>query len=386
MIKTGFFDRGDLYMRKRLIKIMAILFTTVFLIAFAVLIFMRQPQFGKSPSGKRLELMMQSPNYRDGAFQNIHDTPQLTEGYSMTKILYQFLFKKTERLRSLDSLPSVKTNLLNLTHDKDVLVWFGHSSYFMQIANKRFLVDPVFSGSISPIPGSGKAFKGADIYTVDDLPEIDYLFISHDHYDHMDYETIIKLRSKVKKVICGLGVGAHFEHWGYSAENIIEKDWDQQIDLGDGFVVNTAFGRHFSGRTFKRNGTLWMSYILKTPDLKIFIGGDSGYDTHFAEIGKKYGPFDLAILENGQYGDGWKYIHMTSREVLQAGKDLNAKRVFPVHSSKFVLANHPWDEPLKEITKLAQLEGTPLITPMIGEVVCLMDDKQIFTQWWKGVN
>ncbi|EOR95916.1 Outer membrane protein romA [Arcticibacter svalbardensis MN12-7] len=365
---------------------MAILFTTVFLIAFAILIFMRQPQFGKSPSGKRLELMKQSPNYKDGAFQNIHNTPQLTKGYSYSMILYEFIFKVNPRLCPVDSLPSVKTDLLNLPPDKDVLVWFGHSSYFMQIANKRFLIDPVFSGSISPVPGGGKAFKGADIYTVDDLPEIDYLFISHDHYDHLDFKTIMKLRSKVKKVICGLGVGSHLEYWGYSAENIIEKDWDQQIDLGDGFIVNTVSGRHFSGRTFKRNGSLWMSYVLKTPALKIFIGGDSGYDTHFTEIGKKFGPIDLAILENGQYGDGWKYIHMTSQEVLQASKDLKARRVFPVHSSKFALANHPWDEPLKEITKLAQSESIPLVTPMIGEVVDLMDDKQSFTQWWKGVN
>lgn len=365
---------------------MTILFTTVLLVAFAILIFMRQPQFGKSPSGKRLELMQQSPNYRNGAFQNIHHTPQLTEGYSMIKVLYEFLLKKRERLRPVDSLPSVKTNLLNLPRDKDILVWFGHSSYFMQIANKRFLVDPVFSGSISPIPGGGKAFKGADIYTVDDLPEIDYLFISHDHYDHLDYKTIIKLKSKVKKVICGLGVGAHFEYWGYLTENIIEKDWDQQIDLGGGFIVNTASGRHFSGRTFKRNGTLWMSYILQTPSLKIFIGGDSGYDTHFAEIGKKYSPIDLAILENGQYGDGWKYIHMIPQEVLQATKDLKAKRVFPVHSSKFALANHPWDEPLKEITRLASSQGIPLVTPMIGELVNLADDQQVFTQWWEGLN
>ena len=247
------------------------------------------------------------------------------------------------------------------------------------------MVDTVFSGSISPIASLAKAFKGTDIYSVNDLPEIDYLFISHDHWDHLDFETIVNLKSKVKKVICGLGVGAHFEHWGFDANKIIEKDWNQQIDLSDGFTVFTTTARHFSGRGFKRNQSLWLSFVLKTPTQQIFIGGDSGYDTHFSEIGKKYGVFDLVILENGQYDKSWKYIHMMPNEVLQAAKDLNAKCLFPVHSSKFILANHPWDEPLEKITTLNEVQKVKLITPMIGEKVDLKDSLQIFTKWWKEV-
>lgn len=293
------------------------------------------------------------------------------------------MFEKVERLRPLDSLPSVKTDLLALQADKDVLVWFGHSSYFMQINGKRILVDPVFSGSVSPVPGGGKAFKGADIYTIDDFPEIDYLFISHDHYDHLDYKTALLLKNKVKKVICGLGVGSHLERWGYPADMVIEKDWWEQVDLGDGFTAYTTPARHFSGRSFSRNNTLWLSYVLQTPSMKIYIGGDSGYDTHFAEIGEKYGPVDLAILENGQYNVAWKYIHMQPEEVLQAAKDLKAKRLLPVHSSKFVLGNHPWDEPLRRIKAAADM---PLATPMIGQIVDLHDEKQVFTEWWKDVK
>ena len=274
---------------------------------------------------------------------------------------------------------------MTLKPEDDVLVWFGHSSYFIQIDGKKILVDPVFSGSISPIASLAKAFKGTDIYSVNDLPEIDYLFISHDHWDHLDFETIVNLKSKVKKVICGLGVGSHFEHWGYDANKIIEKDWNQQIDLSDGFTVFTTSARHFSGRGFKRNQSLWLSFVLKTPTQQIFIGGDSGYDTHFSEIGKKYGVFDLVILENGQYDKSWKYIHMMPNEVLQAAKDLNAKCLFPVHSSKFILANHPWDEPLEKITTLNEVQKVKLITPMIGEKVDLKDSLQIFTKWWKEV-
>jgi L-ascorbate metabolism protein UlaG (beta-lactamase superfamily) len=365
------------------IKCLKIALAILVLLIITVLIYMRHPLFGKKPSGKRLELIRQSPHYKDGQFQNIHNTPQLSEGYSMRGVLYDFMFKKRLRLRPVDSLPSVKTDLLALAPEQDVLVWFGHSSYFIQAGGKRFLVDPVFSGSASPLPGGTKAFKGADIYTVNDFPAIDYLFISHDHYDHLDYKTMLALKDKVGKVICGLGVGEHLERWGYAPDQIIETDWWQDVDLGDGFVVHTAPTRHFSGRTFSRNNTLWQSYVLQTPSMKIYIGGDSGYDTHFAEIGKKFGPMDIAILENGQYDLAWKYIHMQPEEVLQAAKDLRAKRLLPVHSSKFTLGNHPWDEPLQRLKAIADI---PLATPMIGQLVDLHNDKQVFEEWWKRVN
>jgi len=343
-------------------------------------------KFGKKPTGERLARLQKSPNYQSGKFVNFNLTPQITEGYTMLGVMYEFFFKKAERRFPIDIIPSVKTDLLNLLSGDDVLVWFGHSSYFMQVNGKRMLVDPVFSGNASPIPGSIKAFEGTDRYTVDDMPNIDYLFISHDHYDHLDYETIVKLKPKIKKVICGLGVGAHFEYWGYAASDIIEKDWNEKIELGDGFIVNTTPARHFSGRGLSRCNTLWQSYVLQTPTMKIFIGGDSGYDTHFATIGKEHGPFDLAILENGQYDKKWRYIHSLPDEVLKAAEELKAKRLFPVHSSKFALANHAWDEPLSKITALNQEAVLSIITPMIGERVNLKDVDQQFTNWWENVK
>jgi L-ascorbate metabolism protein UlaG (beta-lactamase superfamily) len=365
---------------------MIILLSVALLCIVTVFFYMRQEKFGKAPGGKRLELIKQSPNYNKGQFQNVHFTPMMTEGYSLTKTTLDFIFKKFPRQKPTVEIPSIKTNLLKLPLDSNVLVWFGHSSYFLQVDGKRFLIDPVFSGNASPIPNSNKSFPGTDIYTAADMPEIDYLLITHDHYDHLDYETVIALKDKIKTVICGLGVGSHFEHWGFNLNKIIEKDWNESFITADGITIHTAPARHFSGRGFTRNNTLWLSYILQTPNLKIYMGGDSGYDTHFADIGKKFGGFDLAILDNGQYNVAWQAIHMLPDEVLKATNDLKAKRLMPVHSSKFVLAQHPWDEPLRKITELSEGSNTPLVTPMIGELVNLNDEKQVFKKWWTAIE
>lgn len=360
-------------------------FIIVFLF-LVVFIFLRQPKFGKPPSGRRLARIKTSPNYKNGSFQNKSITPQLTEGATIFSVLKKFLFEKKERNKPWDIIPSIKTDLFNLDKTKDVLVWFGHSSYFMQVDGKRILVDPVLSGHASPLPFGTKAFKGADIYKPDDIPTIDYLFLTHDHWDHLDYDSLIELKPKVKKIITSLGTGEHLEYWGYTSNIIREMDWNEKIVLEDGFIINTIPARHFSGRSFKRNQSLWVSFILQTPTLKIFIGGDSGYDKHFEEAGKMFGPFDLAILENGQYDESWKYIHMMPNQVLQAAKDLRANKLLPVHSSKFAIANHAWDEPLSRITELNTTTNIFLITPRIGEEVDLKNDTQKFSEWWKGIN
>ncbi len=363
-----------------------IVLTLIAVLVVATIVYMKQPTFGKTVSKDQIEQLNKLSNFENGKFQNIEFTPELSEGYSTLGILYDFLFKKPPRRIPIDTIPSIKMNLSDLKIEDNVLIWFGHSSYFMQIDGKKILVDPVFSGDASPIPGSVKSFIGTDVYTANDLPQIDYLFISHDHYDHVDYSTLINLKEKVNKVICGLGVGAHFKHWGYSQDQIIETNWGQEVTLDSDFTSFSTPARHFSGRGFTRNKTLWQSYVLQTPSLKIYIGGDSGYGTHFAEIGKKYGPIDLAILDNGQYDDAWKAIHMHPSEVLMATQDLKAKRLFPVHSSKFMLGNHPWDEPLKKVTELNKDYNIPLVTPVIGELVYLNDTTQTFKHWWKDLE
>lgn len=167
-------------------------------------------------------------------------------------------------------------------------------------------------------------------------------------------------------MICGLGVGAHFERWGYRPNDILELDWDTDVEPQKGVKVYGLTARHYSGRTFASGQTLWFSFLLQTPNRKIYIGGDSGFDKHFKEIGALHGPIDLAILENGQYNEAWKAIHFLPGENLQAAIDLKAKRLMPVHSGKFDIALHDWDEPLKEIVRLNQKIGLPLVTPKIG--------------------
>ncbi|MGS0748371.1 MBL fold metallo-hydrolase [Halpernia sp. GG3] len=364
-----------------------ILFLIILAIIFTVIcIFLHQPTFGKAPSGKRLERIKKSQHYKNGAFDNLSFTPQLTEGYSMTKVMFNFIFGKKENVKPKQKFKFTKTDLKNLNPTENVYVWMGHSSYFIQIDGKKILVDPVLSGNASPVSFTTKAFAGSDLYSADDMPELDYLIITHDHWDHLDYKTVTKLRLKVKQIITGLGTGEHLEYWKYDPKIIIELDWGENCDLGNGFKVYAETARHFSGRSFKKNKALWASFIFETPERKIYIGGDSGFDTHFEKIGRKYGGFDLAILENGQYNEAWKYIHLVPEEFLVAAKNLQAKRVIAVHNSKFALSVHTWKEPLEQISKFNESEKMRVITPRIGEKVDWEDNSKVYEKWWAGCD
>ena len=354
--------------------------------ALAVFLFMQQPKFGSTPKGERIELLKNSSNFKEGKFVNQSFTPDLTEGASFYSVLKEFLFEKKERKKPAKPLPAVKTNLVQLQADENVLVWMGHSSYFMQVDGKKILVDPVLSGAASPLSFTTKSFAGADVFTAEDIPEIDFLFISHDHWDHLDYHTIKNLQPKIKTIITGLGTGQHFERWGFNKNLIIEKDWYQSVNLENGFSVTVLPARHFSGRSFSRNNAIWASFALQTPTQNIYLGGDSGYDNHFKEIGNKYGPFNLAILECGQYDKSWKYIHMMPKETVTAAQDLHAAKLLPVHWGKFALANHSWDDSIKRVYETSAQNNLPLLTPMIGEKVNIKDDSQTFSPWWQNLD
>lgn len=343
-----------------------------------------QDKFGELPQGDRLNRILQSPNFTDGSFKNQSFTPDLAEDVSMVKVINDGLFHRSKRLKPAQVLPSVKTNLKSLAPD-DLLVWFGHSSYFLQLSGKTVLVDPVFSGNASPFSFSIKSFAGADVYSPDDLPDIDYLFITHDHWDHLDYETVMTLKPRIGRIFTGLGTGEHLEKWGFDPEKITELDWNEKFIPEEGFEIHATPARHFSGRGFKRNQALWSSFVLKSTERKIYIGGDSGYDTHFGEIGKVHGPFDLALLECGQYNSSWKYIHMMPEETVQAAIDLNARTMMPVHWGKFALALHDWDEPVLRVTREANRLRIPIIHPMIGQLT-LLDNFGPQTEWWAGLD
>jgi len=338
---------------------------------------------GKNPDGERLKKVQRSPNYRDDIFQNQHETLVMAEKGAFFKTFWKFM-NKPKNTFPPKPLPSVKTDLKNLPDGNPVLVWFGHSSYLIKIDGKHILVDPVFSGYASPFKmKSAKNFNGSNVYSVDDMPPIDILLISHDHYDHLDYKTLLKLNSKTKHILTSLGVASHLEYWGLDMKKVTELDWNDSIEL-EGFKFISAPARHFSGRSFKRAKTLWASFLLKSKNHSIYIGADSGYDIHFKEIGKDHGPFDLAILESGQYNEAWKAIHMMPEETVQASIDLTAKTLLPVHWGKFSLSLHPWNEPIERVMKKAEELNVKVTTPLIGEPL-IIGEKYPVKMWWRAV-
>ena len=337
-------------------------------------------RFGQVPSGKRLEKIQNSKNYENGAFQNVLPTEVTPKDVSMPTMIWKFM-NRPANTKPDQEIPNIKTDLSKLDKGKNKMIWFGHSSYFLQVNGLTILVDPVFSGFASPVRFFGKAFDGADHYKVEDMPEIDLLILTHDHYDHLDYRTLLELCPKVKKVIASLGVGSHLEKWGYSTSKITELNWWETHEFDQYLQIIATPSRHFSGRGLTRFKTLWSSFILKFHNLQIFIGGDSGYSNTFQDLGKRYGPFDLAILECGQYNEDWPNIHMMPEETVLAAKDLKAKIAIPVHHSKFVLAFHPWNEPLQRFVSEARKKGQPFAAPRIGEIYKIGEpfDQEI---WW----
>lgn len=336
---------------------------------------------GKLPSGKLLQSLQQSSNYKKGAFQNLSPTAMKPEDVSYWKMLKTF-FKKHPETSPPNKLPFVKTDLKKLNGDEPIIVWFGHSSYFIRIDHKNFLIDPVFSGNAAPVSFMVKAFPGSNEYKEEDMPPIDYLILTHDHYDHLDFKTLRKLKSKVGKVVCSLGISSHLKLWGFDADIITELDWWQTILFENNIQITAAPARHFSGRGIKRGQTLWSSFILKTSAHNLYLGGDSGYDSHFKEIGEKHGSFDIAILECGQYNTMWPLIHMMPEETAQAAVDLKAKALLPVHWGKFKLGMHPWNESIIRVTAKASELGVPIKTPKIGEPL-IIGGEYSGTNWWE---
>lgn len=346
-------------------------------------VFLGQPMFGKSPSGSRLERISRSPHYASGQFWNLEETPVLETGKGFFEDLREDLFNRKEGLMPEQPIPSIKTDLKALDRNRDLVVWLGHSSYFLQLDGIRLLIDPVFSAHASPVYFINKAFPGSNPFTADDMPEVDFLLISHDHWDHLDYPTVAALRLKIKNIVTGLGVGAHFSGWGFPESIIHEVDWNTVLSFGN-LKIHILPARHFSGRSLRENKTLWVGFALEGKEHRVFFSGDSGYGSHFAQIGETLGPFDLVSLDAGQYDKDWPHVHMTPEEAAQAAEDLKARTFIPGHVGKFAIANHRWDEPLNRIAATAQEKNFRLFTPLIGEPVYLDASKTDYPAWWRG--
>ena len=361
--------------------VLGILFGLAVVVA-GIFFCLQLPVFGGKPTGKRLARIQQSPNYRDGKFQNLSATPLLTGQKSALRSTFDFLFHGNTKVRPSKPVPVVKTDLSRLPANRNWYVWLGHSSYMLHIDGKRFLVDPVLV-SENPFPFGGKPFPGTDIYRPEDIPEVDYVFISHDHYDHLDHATMQALRQRVGMVITGLGVGAHLERWGFPADKIVGLDWNEQVQLAENVMVTALPARHSSGRALVQRQTLWASFLLQTLSETVYIGGDSGYDDFFAEIAKKHPRISLAVLENGQYDEDWANIHLFPDQLIRAVKDLHPHTVVSVHNSKYALAKHDWNEPIQLLVNNAAREGIRLSVPRIGEVWDLHEKPVLLDPWWQ---
>lgn len=301
----------------------------------------------------------------------------------MLSAIKAFLKRPKTTFPSAD-LPVVKTDLRSYHSVKPSIIWFGHSSYLIHANGVNILVDPVFSGYASPVSFYIKAFKGTDVYKPADMPRIDYIILSHNHYDHLDTGTLKLLSSKIKEYIVPSGVGHDLGKIRVPQEQIREMDWWEGAELQPGIRLTATPARHFSGRGLRRNGSLWSSYVLEIGGYKIFIGGDSGYDSHFKEIGNRFGPFDIALLECGQYNVIWPYIHSMPEELITEGADLKAKVIMPIHWAKFALAVHDWNEPAVRFVAAAEKAGVAYTTPLIGEPVVL-DEYYPKNNWWVNI-
>ncbi len=340
------------------------------------------PQFGKSATKQQKEFYALSENFHNGKFTNQHLSPMNVNSVKLIKKLT----KKAPNRNPIKDVLVQKIDSLNIeNHNNEItqLTWFGHSSFLLEMNGKKILIDPMLSKTPSPISFLGaKRYSNAIPIEVEKLPFIDAVILSHDHYDHLDYETIKKLKGKVGRYFTPLGLGNHLIEWGVAKENINELNWWDSIEF-DGINLVCTPARHFSGRgLFDRATTLWCSWVITGKKDNIFFSGDSGYDTHFKEIGEKYGPFDISLMECGQYNEDWKLLHMMPEETVQASLDLKSKLTLPIHWGGFTLAFHDWTDPIERILNKANELNMPVTTPKIGERVIVGDTKYPTEKWW----
>jgi len=262
--------------------------------------------------------------------------------------------------------------------------WLGHSSVLLEISGCRILIDPVFSKYASPIPLFVGRFSRSPI-AAEQLPEVDVVLITHDHYDHLDKHTVRVLSRRGSHFLVPKGVGDHLESWGIPEKQIEELTWWQQTGHS-GLSVACVPARHFSGRgLFDRDETLWAGWVIQSNSGSVYCSGDTGYAEHFEAIGAAYGPFDLTIIKVGAYSDRWPHIHVNPEEAVQAHIEVDGELLLPVHWATFELALHPWDEPIVRTVKAAKENSVRIATPLIGEIVDI-ESPIPNREWWTQIQ
>lgn len=340
--------------------------------------------FGATANPDKMNSQSSSSRYYNGKFHN--EIEHISRRRNFFKILQKFYFAPTGKREPSSELAIklIDPKIFNQPVKNGVrITWLGHSAILIEMEGYRILTDPVFSERASPFQWIGpKRFHPVPV-TAQDLPELDVIVISHDHYDHLDYHTIKKLAQKTKKFIVPLGVGVHLLKWGISANKIIERDWWQEAKVYDNLKFVATPAQHFSGRSlFDRNTTLWSSWVIKSDKHSIYFSGDTGMFGEFKTIGKRYGPFDYTLLHVGAYSNNWPDVHMTPEEAVQAHIQLKGKVFVPIHWGTFSLAFHDWNEPPERLFKAATMEKLKFVIPMAGQHISNSSLPAV-TPWWR---
>lgn len=353
------------------VKIFVIIISIIALLALIIVGFIKlHPVFSAMPDFKGNSRISKSPNFEDGKFVNVEPTVVMSdEEGSMISTMLEW-FRGVENGKP-DSVSTVSFDVRSFLENSDNgfnFTWLGHSGVLLRMGERTIVIDPVLSKYASPVPFTNVAFNFTNPIEITDIPDIDVMIISHDHYDHLDMNTIKGLNNRVAKYLVPLGVKSHLTRWGVDPNKVHEFDWWDSMEMDSiNFICTPA--RHFSGRGLSRNNTLWSSWVIDNGSNKVFFGGDSGYGKHFSTIGEKYGPFDLTFIECGQYNKKWPSIHAMPEESVQAHIDLRGEVMVPIHWSKFQLALHSWTEPVDRATKAANELDVTLMIPVIGDVV-----------------
>ncbi len=321
---------------------------------------------GYAPTGRRLEAMKASPQWAEGVFEN--PQPLWNDAVGM---FTEFLDPEPNRSPE-EPLPvvSVQGTFFDTPPASGLrITWLGHSTLLIEIEGRTLLTDPVWGPRTSPVDWLGPKRWYAPPLALEDLPKLDAVLISHDHYDHLDYPTIVALSDLDTRFFAPLGVGAHLEAWGVPAERIEDVDWWDTHDVA-GLSITTTPSRHASGRQIlDQNRTLWAGYAIRSEHHNIFFSGDTGLFPGMTEIGARLGPFEVTMLEVGAYAQAWPDWHLGPEQAVKAHQMLQGERFLPVHWGLFDLADHGWAEPIERVMDAAEKDGIHVLAPRPGESV-----------------